>query len=163
MTPFQLCGLPAEPFAAWFELPDADLAARGARRVRADSDFGYPCRIGLEDAAVGDELLLLSYLHQPALSPYRASGPIYVRRHARQRRLAPGEVPPVVTRRLISLRAYDTRHLMVEGQVVEGDGVAARLAALFDRDDVAYVHLHNARRGCYSCLAQRLGRDDDPV
>jgi hypothetical protein len=39
--------------------------------------------------------------------------------------------------------------------VVDGTDVAAALGALFDRADVAYVHLHNARRGCYSCLAQR--------
>ena len=160
MSPYQLCGLPAEPFAAWFELPDAELAARGARRVRADSDFGYPCRVSLEDAAVGDELLLLSYRHLSAASPYRASGPIYVRRHAVQRRLAPGVVPPVVTRRLMSLRAYDAQHLMVDGQVVEGSDAAAALGALFDRPDVAYVHLHNAKRGCYSCLALRSASGD---
>lgn len=128
--------------------------------MRADSGFGYPCRVGLEDAAVGDQLLLLSYPHLNAASPYRASGPIYVRRHALQRRLAPGEVPPVVTRRLMSLRAYDGQHLMVDGQVVEGTAVAAALGALFDRAEVAYVHLHDAKRGCCSCLALRSAPGD---
>jgi len=36
-----------------------EIGARGARRVIADSTPGYPCRVSLADAAVGDELLLL--------------------------------------------------------------------------------------------------------
>ncbi|WP_308422604.1 hypothetical protein [Luteimonas terricola] len=35
----------------------------------------------------------MHYLHQPASSPYRASGPIYVRRRQTRRILAPGLVP----------------------------------------------------------------------
>jgi hypothetical protein len=97
----------------------------------------------------------MSYAHQPAASPYRASGPIFVRRDAQPCTLPPGVVPPYVTRRLISLRAYDGHDLMVDGQVVEGPDVATALVALFDRPDVAYVHLHNAKRGCYSCAAGR--------
>ncbi|MBO9579260.1 MAG: DUF1203 domain-containing protein, partial [Microbacteriaceae bacterium] len=60
------------------------------------------------------------YEHQPAHSPYRASGPIFVRRDAQRRVLAPGEVPPYVAERLISLRAYDVAHLMVDAEVCEG-------------------------------------------
>jgi hypothetical protein len=44
---------------------------------------------------------------------------------------------------------------MVDGQVVEGPDVATALVSLFERPDVAYVHLHNAKRGCYSCAATR--------
>src|SRR5262245_45735206 len=89
---------------------------------------------------------LLSYAHQPAASPYRASGPIFVRRDAQPCTLPPGVVPPHVTRRLISLRAYDAHDLMVDGQVVEGTDVETVLVSLFERPDVAYVHLHNAKR-----------------
>jgi hypothetical protein len=58
-------------------------------------------------------------------------------------------------RRLISLRAYDGQDLMVDGQVIEGVDVATALVSLFERPDVAYVQLHNAKRGCYSCIATR--------
>lgn len=154
MPGFQLVGLDPQPFAPLFELDDATLHARGLRRVTASADFGFPCRVSLEDAAVGQELLLLSYTHQPAPGPYHAAGPIFVRRGAVQRRLPPGEVPPSVTRRLISLRAYDERHDIVAADVVDGSEVAARLAALFDTPAVRYVHLHNAKRGCYAGLAR---------
>ena len=155
MPSFRLAGLDPAPFAPLFLLDDARLAARGIARYIADADRGFPCRVGLEDARRGEELLLLPYEHQPAHSPYRASGPVFVRRGAHRRVLAPGEVPPYVADRLISLRAYDAGHLMVDAEVRDGGAVAAWLEDAFRRDEVAYVHLHNARRGCYSCIAER--------
>jgi hypothetical protein len=154
---FRLTGLDPTPFQPLFALDDATLRARGTRRLRADSDFGYPCRVSLADAVAGEEILLLPYAHHDVDSPYRASGPIYVRRGAARASLAPGEVPACVTRRLISLRAYDASALIVSAEVVEGAAVAAQLGRLFADSAVAYVHLHNARPGCFSCLATRSG------
>ena len=152
---FRLSGIDPAPFRALFDLDDDALSRLGARRCIADRDFGYPCRVSLEDAQPGAELLLLPYQHQPADSPYRASGPVFVRRDATPRVLAPGVVPPYVTRRLMSLRAYDATHMMLDATVCEGDEVAAGLGRMFDDGAVAYVHLHNARRGCFSCVAHR--------
>jgi hypothetical protein len=156
MPSFQLSGLPYEAFEPLFNLSDDQLLSLGAVRRVADTDLGFPCRVSLQDAAVGEELLLLSYEHQPAASPYRASGPIYVRRGARHRRLSPGTVPPYVSRRLMSLRAYDAHHMMVDASVCEGAVVADQLERTFLNVAVAYVHLHNAKRGCFSCLASRV-------
>jgi hypothetical protein len=104
---FQLIGLPCEPFAPLFSLPDQALAELDAQRVIATAKPGFPCRISLEDAEIGEELLLLPYTHQPAHSPYRASGPIFVRKSARQCRLAAGVIPDYVRSRQMSVRAYD--------------------------------------------------------
>ena len=117
---------------------------------------GFPCRVSLVDADAGEELLLLPYAHQPAASPYRASGPIFVRRHARQRVLAPGHVPECVTSRLMSLRAYDAYDMIVAADVCEGAAVAGAIERTFADPAVRYIHLHNARRGCYACLVQRV-------
>ena len=103
------------------------------------------------------QLLLLPHEHHPANSPYRASGPIYVRRGALRRELDVGEAPPYVTQRLISVRAYDTGAMMIDAAVCEGRAVGAALDALFADPAVDYVHLHNAKRGCFSCLASRVG------
>lgn len=154
MSRFQLVGLPHESFEPLFAWPDEKLHEMGARRVIAPGT-GYPCRVSLEDAAVGEELLLLPFTHQPALSPYRASGPIFVRRGARQRILPPGEVPPYVTDRLISVRAYDATDSIVAAEVREGPQVRSELERQFGDANVAYIHLHNARRGCFSCLVRR--------
>ncbi|MFC4820861.1 DUF1203 domain-containing protein [Dokdonella ginsengisoli] len=156
MSAFRLSGLPHATFQAMFDWPDEALAAAGARRCVATEDFGFPCRVSLEDARTGEALLLLPFEHQPAASPYRASGPIFVRRDAVQRVLPPGVVPPYVARRLISWRAYDPAHDMLDADVCEGENIADALERVFARGEVAYVHLHNARRGCFSCLASRV-------
>lgn len=155
MKNFRLLGLDAAPFAHLFDFDDEALAQFGIRRVRADVMPGFPCRVSLEDAPVGAELLLLSYEHQPARSPYRSTGPIYVGRDASRKVLASGEVPVYVTTRLISLRAYDRNDMMIVGDVAEGSAVRSQLVSYFARPDIEYVHLHNARRGCYSCVAIR--------
>ena len=152
---FRIVGLPAEPFAALFQLDDAALAARGARRVIATGNPGYPCRVSIEDAAVGEECLLLPFEHMAVDSPYRASGPIYVRCGAVSRTLAVDEVPDYVRRRLISLRGYDAENMMIDADVVAGDDVAARIAQSFANPAVRDIHLHNARPGCYSCRVER--------
>lgn len=152
---FRIVGLPAEPFAALFQLDDAALAARGARRVIATGNPGYPCRVSIEDAAVGEECLLLPFEHMAVDSPYRASGPIYVRRGAVSRTVAVDEVPDYVRRRLISLRGYDAENMMIDADVVAGDDVAVRIAQSFANPAVRDIHLHNARPGCYSCRVER--------
>jgi len=156
MALFQLVGLNADTFAHLADLDEQALAAQGVRSLRAPTASAYPCRVSLQDADVGDALWLLSYEHLAVDSPYRAAGPIYVRVGARTAELAPGEVPPYITRRLISLRAYDSAHLMVAAEVCEGDAVSARLDRLFARAEVEYVQLHNARPGCFACEARRV-------
>lgn len=152
---FRLIGLPHQTFEPLFALGDDELARRGAVRRVADEQPGFPCRVSLEDAAPGEELLLLPFEHQSGASPYRASGPIFVRRGARQRELGVGEVPPYVARRLISLRAYDAAHGMVAASVCDGAAAGEEISRHFANPQVAYLHLHNARQGCYSCAAVR--------
>lgn len=156
MPSFQLSGLHHEAFEPTFALSDAQLLSLGAVRRFAAETSGFPCRVSLQDADVGDELLLLPFQHQCAASPCRASGPIFVRRGARQRTLPTGVVPPYVSKRLISLRTHDIDDMMIDASVCEGPSVAVQLDQLFCNRDVAYVHLHNAKRGCFSCLASRV-------
>jgi hypothetical protein len=155
-TSFRLLPLDPAAFQPLFALDDGELQRRGIRRCIADRAPGFPCRVSLTDSQPGDELLLLAFEHLPVNSPYRASGPIYVRRGAQPAQLAPGEVPAYVTSRLMSLRAYDDGDMMVDGAVVDGPEVAANLQRMFADPAVRYVQLHNAKRGCYSCRAERV-------
>ena len=156
MTSFQLVGIPAEPFAPLFALSDRELAEMGALRVVAKEVNSHPCRVSLVDAEIGEELLLLPYGHQPADSPYKASGPIYVLKGAQQRILAVGHVSDYVRRRLISVRAYDAEDMMIGADVCDGPSVAAEIEHQFSNEQVRYIHLHNAKRGCFSCLVKRV-------
>jgi hypothetical protein len=152
---YAIQGLEPAQFETLFGLDDAALAARGMKRVRAEAAFGYPCRLTLEDAPAGEELLLLHYTHLDSRSPYRASGPIFVRRGVSDRRRISGELPPYLTRRLLSVRAYDDADLMVAAEVVEGAAAAALFEQLLERPDVSYLHVHFAKRGCYACRVER--------
>ena len=156
MSSFRLVGLAAENFEPFFAMSDAELAALGARRVVADAPVGFPCRVSLADAAAGDELLLLPFEHLSTGSPYRASGPVFVRRGARRAVLAPGEIPPYVTRRWMSVRAYDADDMMVDAAVCDGGDVRAVIERLVADQAVAFIHLHNAKRGCFSCRVERI-------
>lgn len=160
MPSFRLFGLPSKHFTHLSELSAAELAAQGVLRVSADSTPGYPCRVSLTDAHVGEELFLLNYTHHAVDTPYRSSGPIYVRVNAEERQLGPGEVPPYVRSRLMSLRAYDDQHMMIGANVCPGEEVAAVLERLFEAPDVRYVQLHNAKPGCFSCEARRVASSD---
>ena len=138
---FRFKGLPLEPFRPYFAMSDAELAAHDVKRMVADAKPGFPCRITLEDAEPGERLLLLSFPHQPAHSPYKASGPIFVRENARGSFDA-SEIPPVLRNRLLSLRAYDAAGMMVDAEVIEGNEVEGELKRLFARSDVENVHIH---------------------
>jgi Protein of unknown function (DUF1203) len=155
MNSFRLVGLPSAHFSHLFALSDAELSAHNARRIFATKKPGYPCRVSLTDADIGEELLLLPYEHQAANSPYKSSGPIFVRKAALTPQLEAGVVPDYVRTRLISVRAYDAGHLMTDALVCEGSGTGAAIHAMFSREDVSYIHLHNANRGCFSCAVVR--------
>ena len=151
---FRFQGLSVAPFAPLFALSDAEIETRGMRRMIADEKPGFPCRVSLEDAEPGERVLLTNFEHQPAHSPYRATGPIFVRENAGAA-YDGTDVPPVLRPRLLSLRAYDRDGMIVEADAVLGDDVEAALARLFAPDDTAYIHIHYAKRGCYACRVDR--------
>lgn len=152
---FQFTALPSEPFAPLFDAPDSVLAARGARRMTVDEQPGFPCRVSLVDAEVGETVLLLPWTHHEVAGPYRASGPIYVRRGATRAVPLPGEVPALLRHRLLSLRAFDGDGMMRAAEVIEGRIVEEGIARLLGDPRVAYVDVHNARPGCFNCRVVR--------
>jgi Protein of unknown function (DUF1203) len=156
---FRISGLPVEPFAAFFAMTDEELLAHGARRVVAkaeDKPLMQPCRVSLRDSEPGEVSILLNYPHHIApSSPYRASGPIFVRQDVRQSTSVVNLVPAQQRTRLLSVRAYDAAGIMVDADVTEGTELEATIGRMFRRDDVAFLHAHNARRGCYSCRIDR--------
>ena len=152
---FTIRGLDPAPFANWFDLSDDALARREMCRVMADSDVGYPDRITLRDVPVGTPLILLNYQHQPAATPYKATGPIFVSRGQGEALELQGEVPAVFARRVMSLRAYDTTGMMNAAEVVEGEQLEDAIERLLGDPQTAYLHAHYAQRGCYAGHIER--------
>lgn len=79
---FRIQGLDPNAFAPAFDQSPAWLEARTIERHTVTAKPGAPCRITLEDAEIGETVLLLSHRHQPAQTPYGQSGPIFVRETA---------------------------------------------------------------------------------
>jgi hypothetical protein len=152
---FQISALRRDRFDELFGLGDDALARLGAKRYVADRKPGFPCRVTLQDAEPGERVILVPFQHQPGTSPYRASGPIFVRESAIDATVAPDVVPEVLRTRLLSVRAYDTLDLMVDADVVEGREVEGVIERLLCDERVRYLHVHFARPGCYACRIDR--------
>ncbi len=152
---FQIHALPA---AAFVHLSGMDATTREVqlvRRIEADSSPGFPCRVSLEDAQVGETVHLLHYVHQDAASPFRASHAIYVREGVAEARPNAGEVPLMIRRRMISLRAFGTDGMMRDADLATGDDVAPCIERMFGDSETAYLHLHFAKQGCFAARVTR--------
>jgi len=154
-TNFRIVGLGSAQFESLYSLNEKELAKHGARRLPVDAKPGFPCRVSLADAEIGEQVILFPFVHHDVDSPYRASGPIFVRENAKGIELAPGKIPEIVASRLISVRAYDEKGMMLDGTVVPGSELKPYIEKLFTNPKIEYLHLHNAGAGCYSCKVER--------
>ena len=152
---FRFVALPSERFEPLFRQSDAALAAIGARRMIVDEKPGFPCRVSLADAEVGETVVLLPFTHHDVASPYRSSGPIFVRQGVPTATPAAGEIPLMLRHRLLSLRAYDAAGMLLAADVVNGSELEGAVQRSFADPAVAYLHVHNAKPGCYNCSVVR--------
>ena len=152
---FIVSALPAEPFRPLFGLSDAALAERGVIRRKVDAKPGFPDRIEVRDAEPGESVLLVGYVHQSADTPYRASHAVFVREGATISYDRIDEIPDALRSRILSLRAFDATHMMIDADLVEGDALEGAIDRLLANPEVAYVHAHYAKRGCYAARIER--------
>ena len=147
---FRIKGLSPEPFRHLYGLSDKELATAGVKRYIADRNPGFPDRIEMRDGEPGETFLLINHVCQPANTPYRATHAIFVREGAERTFDRVDEVPEVMRIRLLSLRAFDEEGMMVDADVVDGMEIESLIERFFSNPKVAYIHAHNAKRGCYS-------------
>lgn len=76
---FQIVALELSLFSHLFTKNNEELEKIGIRRLQVNEKPGFPCRVSLADAEIGETVLLLPYIHHETSSPYKASGPIFVR------------------------------------------------------------------------------------
>ena len=151
---FRVVGLPSSQFRPLYGLSAKELAERGVEVHVADSPT-FPCRVGLRDAPVGARMLLLNFEHQPADTPYRSRHAIFVEDGAEEWVPAVDEVPEVLARRTLSVRAFDQAGQMLDGVVVSGREAGPAFDRLLALPGSAYLHVHNAGRGCYAARVER--------
>jgi Protein of unknown function (DUF1203) len=152
---FRIQGLPVAPFSPLFDLDRHALAARGVVRRVADRRPGFPCRVSLRDAVPGENVLLLNYEHLAVRGPYRSRHAIYVREHAQEYTPQVNEIPELLRGRLLSVRAYDSVGMMIDADVVDGTKLEPVIERLLAAPAAAYLHLHNAKPGCFAASVLR--------
>lgn len=152
---FHIRGLDPEAFRPLQGLDDAALARAGALRCIADSKPGFPDRVSLLDAEPGEAMLLLNFEHQPGDTPYRSRHAVYVRESLPPRFDAVDRVPEILRPRLLSVRAFDPGHQMIDADVVDGSAVEDLLERLLANPRAGYLHVHFAKRGCFACRVDR--------
>jgi Protein of unknown function (DUF1203) len=152
---YRITGLTADTFRPLFGLPDDELARRGARRYVASIKPGFPDRVELRDAEPGESLILVNHLHLAENSPYRASHAVFVLENAGDTYDRVNELPPSLCVRLLSLRAFDAAHMMVDADVVHGREAEPVIERLLADSRTAYLHAHYAKPGCYAARIDR--------
>lgn len=152
---FKVVGLSSSLFRPLYGLSERELAARGVEVKIADAPTGFPCRVSLRDAPVGARMLLLNFEHQPANTPYRSRHAIFVQDGAEEVHPAANEVPEVLASRTLSVRAFDEAGQMVDAAVVNGREAGPAFERLLAIPGAAYLHVHNAGRGCFAARVER--------
>ena len=153
---YQISALSDDKFSHLIGLDDDSLADHSARRMRADVKPGFPCRVTLEDAEIGESLLLVNYEHLNVDSPYRSAHAVFVREGAKTCAPIVNDIPEQLRLRLLSIRAFDEGGMMVDADVVHGDDCKPVIKRLLALQRVDYLHIHNAKQGCYAARVDRI-------
>jgi hypothetical protein len=155
---FKVQGLSPAPFKHLFGLSEAELKEHSAIRYTVDEFPGFPERIEMRDAEVGETLILVNHQYQSADTPYQASHAIFVNETATEAYDGgANEIPEVMLRRILSLRGFTAKGMMIEADVALGvTEVRAVITTMFGNPDIAYIQAHNAKQGCYSGRIDRV-------
>lgn len=133
--------------------------ANGQTAEHAMSDGkGTPCRSCLSNVPSGATMLIVGARPFPAPQPYAETGPIFLCADACTP-CAGDVLPPVLSvspNYLLKAYSADDRIIYGTGQITPSDQIETYAAALFVREDVAYVDVRSA---CNNCFLTRITRD----
>ena len=152
---YRITGLDPKSFAHLIGRSDEELATLGARRVTADSDRGFPCRVSLEDARAGESLILLHHTSHDVATPYRSAYAIYVRESAGESAVYEDRTPPVFDGRPLGLRGFDADGNLKNALLALPGEADAQIRLLLADSAIAYIHAHNAAHGCFAAKVER--------
>lgn len=155
-TRLRFVALDSELVQSWRRgAPDAN----GQMPERQVSDGGgNPCRHCLQDIAAGAPMLVLAHRPFPAPQPYAELGPIFVHAGDCPRYDAGADVPAMFLKReAILLRGYgaDDRIVYGTGKFIPTEEIASMARHLFERPEIAYLHLRSASNNCFQCRIER--------
>ncbi|HEX2050159.1 MAG TPA: DUF1203 domain-containing protein [Actinomycetota bacterium] len=118
---------------------------------------GYgPCRVCLRKTVTGEErVILFTYDPFAGREPFPLPSPVYVHEHDCDPYAHDERFPEELRDVDVTLNAYAPGRILRAQERVAGADADDALAALFERDDVDYVHVRNTRAGCFIVEAVR--------
>ena len=153
---FQITPIHSSQVDHILHLSETDYAKLGVVKMIVAEKPGYPCRVSLADAEIGEEVFLFPYQHHATASPYQSTGPIFIRKNVLTAQLAVNETPLFLQHRLLSLRGYDTHGMMQNAKTIAGTLLTTSILELFEHAAIDYIQIHNASYGCYMCQVNRV-------
>ena len=126
--------------------------------IHVSDGTGIPCRHCLENVAAGEDYLILAYRPFSSLQPYAETGPVFL--HAKQCDPYQGgdALPPVVVgRKLVLLKAYDSRDRIIygKGTLLPPDELVKTAEDMFADKDIACLHVRSAYNNCFTFRIDR--------
>lgn len=118
---------------------------------------GVPCRHCLDFVEAGAPYLILAHRPFTTVQPYAECGPIFLHAAACERYAATTELPPMLGSDQYILRGYNNEERIIygTGQIVPTAQISECAQALFERADVAYIHVRSATNNCFQCRIER--------
>jgi len=155
MTAIRFVALPTAAVTA-LQAGQPDVNGQAPEHALSDG-AGVPCRHCLTIVAADDPYLILGYRPFSTLQPYAESGPIFLHAETCARYAESATLPPMLTADQYILRGYseNERILYGTGQIVPTEQIPARAAELFERAEVAYLHVRSATNNCFQCRIER--------
>jgi len=153
---FKFKALDYQEFESLFNLTDLELEKLNGKRMLVDLKPGYPCRVSLEDAEIGEEVILIPYDFHKTNSPYQSRGPIFIRKGIATKVLKNNEIPVMLNHRHLSFRGYDTDGFLKEALTEKGINTKIVIEQLFENPEIEYIHIHNSGPGCYNCEVRKV-------
>lgn len=118
-------------------------------------DDGAPCRHCLQDAVAGEQVALASYSPFEGPGPYNERGPVFVHTHDCTRPTPSSDVPAIVAKRLVAVRAYNAKEEIIVSDLTQGTEAPALIERFLRDDATAFLHVRAARNGCFLCRVDR--------
>src|SRR3954469_1360363 len=145
---FRMVGLPAKLFSHLFTQSATELAWQGA--VRQIADARNPGRPSLRDGQQGDD----HEYHTVEPPPCRPRFASYLRKET-QPDNGVNIIPEHLRRRVLAVRAFDSKAMMVGFELAEGRDLEAAIERQLATPCAEYLQIHFAAAGCYAARVER--------
>ncbi len=149
---YRIVALTTEVAEAARQAADAEVSDHAT--ITADSPTGYPCRHCLRCAKLGERVILFPFSSVPSGRPYAETGPVFVHAEPCERYADTGTYPPAFRMNRV-VRAYNSKHDMIDAAVVNGHEPEAVIEKLLENPETDFIHVRSATRGCYTFRIER--------